>query len=236
MTESNEPYDYQRSSESEQSSGVKDVAGEQAQQVAGTAKHQATQVVDTAKEQVQAVTSDIRDQTRQLAGDAREQLMDHAGSQRDRAVESLRSVGDELSEMAEKAESSGLGVQLAREGGDVTKKVADFLEQREPGQLVDEVRDLARRRPGAFLLGAALAGVVAGRAARGAKSAHSADDGSFDSASRGAPSGDIDVPSPYGVPATDPLATPALETDVWGPGGTHYPESQGVPTPPGGTL
>lgn len=233
MTDSNEPYDYQTSSDSEQSSDVKGVASEQATQVAGTAKEQATQVVDTAKEQVQAVTSDIRDQTRQLAGDARDQLMDHAGSQRDRAVESLRSIGDELSDMSEQAEGSGLGVQLARETGDLSRKAADFLEQRDPGQLLDEVRDLARRRPGAFLLGAALAGALAGRAARGVKSAHSSDDGSDSSTAADTFTSTDDVGSTYQMPVTDPMTGQTVETDVWGPGGTNYPDSQGVPQPRG---
>lgn len=234
MTESNDPYDYQTSADSPQSSDVKSVAGEQATEVAGTAKDQATQVVDTAKEQVQAVTSDVRDQTRQLAGDAREQLMDHAGSQRDRAVESLRSIGDELADMSEKAEGSGLGVQLARETGDLSRKAADFLEEREPGQLLDEVRDLARRRPGAFLLGAALAGALAGRATRGVKSAHSSDDGS-DSSTTSATATDTPLSATYQMPVTDPMMTQPAETDVWGPGGTNYPDAQGLPQP-GGTL
>ncbi len=166
------------SSDYSQSGGVKDEAQAQAQNVAGTAKSEATDVAQTAKEQVQNVTSDVREQTRQLTDEARGQLTEHASFQRDRAVESVRSVGDDLSSMAENAEGSGLGVQLAREGGELAHKAADFLEHRDPSQLLDEVRQLARRRPGTFLVGAALAGVVAGRLARSARSAQQSDSGS----------------------------------------------------------
>jgi hypothetical protein len=56
---------------------------------------------------------------------------------------------------------------VARQAADRADRVADWLGEREPGDLVEEVRSLARRRPGAFLLGAALAGVVVGRLTRG---------------------------------------------------------------------
>ena len=46
------------------------------------------------------------------------------------------------------------------------------MQAREPGYLVDQVRAYARRRPGMFLLGAAVAGVVAGRLTTGVVAAH----------------------------------------------------------------
>ena len=54
--------------------------------------------------------------------------------------------------------------------------VDDFahkLQTRDPGELLDEVRSFARRKPGLFLLGAAAAGIVAGRLTSGVKAAHS---------------------------------------------------------------
>jgi hypothetical protein len=212
---------------------TRDTAQEQAQRVAGTAKEETAQVLDTAKEQAQAVSYEVRDQARQLWGDARDQLTDHAGSQRDRAVESLRSVSQELSSMAERAESSGLGVQLAREGGELTDRAADFLQQREPGQLLDELRDLARRRPGAFLLGAAAAGLVVGRATRGVRNAHSSDDsrGRTDGMTVGAPTVDASYPLTENVRSTDE----PVVSDAWGPGAVEYP-AETTPTTTYGTT
>jgi hypothetical protein len=123
------------------------------------------EVAETAKEQVSEVASDVRRQTYQLVGQSRDQLVEQAGQQKDRAADGLRAVGEELRGMAEHGQS-GWGAQLARHGADYTEQAADFLQNHQPGELLDEVRGLARRRPGAFLLGAAIAGVMAGRLTR----------------------------------------------------------------------
>jgi hypothetical protein len=212
------------------STDLKDSAKEQVHNVAATSKDEATNVVETAKDQVQAVTSDLREQTRQLADEARTQLTDHALSQRDNAVESLRSLGDELSGMADRADAPGLGAQLNREVGDLAHRTADFLQEREPGQLVEELRELGRRRPGAFLLGAAAAGLLVGRVTRGAKTAHASGStaGQTGDAS-GAAQGQSGLATD---PSTVPSATP-LETDSWGPTSPVYPGG-GAGARPGG--
>jgi uncharacterized protein YjbJ (UPF0337 family) len=133
---------------------LKDASGDAVRQVAGTAKDEAADV-----------TADVRQQTRQMAGKTREQLVEQAGQQKDKAAQSLRSVGDELRGMAEHGQS-GWGAQLAGHGADFTHQAADFIQDRQPGELLDEVRTFARRKPGTFLIGAALVGVVAGRLTR----------------------------------------------------------------------
>jgi hypothetical protein len=219
---------------SSDSPDMKDTAKEQAQSVAATTKDEASNVVATAKEQAQAVTSDLRQQTRQLTDEARNQLTDHAFAQRDNAVGSLRSIGDELTGMAEKADSPGMGAQLTREVGNLAHKSADFLQEREPSQLVDELRDLARRRPGAFLLGAAAAGMLVGRLTRSAKSAHSSDSPSGSDATSGSYAGTTTPTGaaaelPYVVPAAQPL----VEEDSWGPESPVYPAAIPVDDQPG---
>ena len=213
------------------STDVKDTAKTQAQSLAATSKDEATNVVETAKEQVQAVTSDLRDQTRQLTDEARSQLNDHAFAQRDNAVGSLRSIGDELTGMAEKADVPGLGAQLTREVGGWAHKSADFLQEREPGQLVDELRGLARRRPGYFLLGAAFAGLVVGRVTRGAKTAHSASPEPGSAHQGIASSTPVEPAVGY---AAVPVGEPAGAPDVWGPESPAYPSPALVDGQPGG--
>jgi vacuolar-type H+-ATPase subunit H len=164
-----------------------DTARDQARQVKDSAAGATSQVTQTATEQAQQVTQDVRRQAKQLADETKNQLSGQASSQRDQAVSSLRSLGDELSDMSDGSPQSGLGTQLAREGSDLTRKVADFLEQREPAQLLEEVRQLARRRPGAFLIGAALAGVAVGRLTRGAVSANSSTSSDQPADATGAP-------------------------------------------------
>lgn len=243
MTVSHDPYIAEPVSDDASAGNGREAAKEQAHQVAGTTIEQASEVVGAAKEQAQAVTSEVRQQTQKLAGDAQTQLMEHATAQRDSAVQNLRSIGQELSSMADGAEGSGLGVQVVRQGGDLTTKAAEFLEQREPGQLLDELRDLARRRPGAFLLGAAFAGLVVGRAARGVKSAHATDDAD-PATTTAAPSAAgetaafsdglvfTQAPTPADTPAQveSPLSTePATGlADEWGPSSPDYPGTPGL--------
>jgi hypothetical protein len=62
--------------------------------------------------------------------------------------------------------------EVARQASERARTVASCLEEREPGDLLDEVRRFARRKAGVFLAGAALAGVVVGRLTRGAIAAH----------------------------------------------------------------
>jgi hypothetical protein len=145
--------------------GLTEAARDQAGQLKDTAVEASQQVAGTTKEKAADVASDVRQQTRRLAGETRDQLAEQAGRQRDRAVDGLRSVGEELRGMAEHGQS-GWGTQLARQGAELSDQAADFLRERGAGDLLDEVRKVARRRPGTFLLAAAIAGVTAGRLSR----------------------------------------------------------------------
>jgi hypothetical protein len=145
--------------------GVTEAARDEAVQLKQTSADAARQVAGTAKDKASDVTSDLGQQARRLAGETRDELAEQAGRQKERAVQSLRSVGDELRGMAEHGQS-GLGAQLAQQGAGFTDRAADFLQKHEPGDLLDEVRGFARRKPGMFLLAAAAAGLVAGRLTR----------------------------------------------------------------------
>jgi hypothetical protein len=57
--------------------------------------------------------------------------------------------------------------ELAKQASERVGEVGHWLENREPRELVSDLSDFARRRPAVFLIGAALAGVVAGRLTRG---------------------------------------------------------------------
>jgi vacuolar-type H+-ATPase subunit H len=149
---------------------AREVGGQAAQaggEVAATAKEKARDVAGEAGQQAREVASEAGQRARDLVEQARGQVRSQANSQRDRVASSLRSLGDELEAMATKGDQAGPATELAREASDRTRALASYLEQREPGDLINEVRDFARRRPGVFLLGAVAAGVVAGRLTRG---------------------------------------------------------------------
>ncbi|MDO9379680.1 MAG: hypothetical protein Q7T56_12600 [Nocardioidaceae bacterium] len=137
-------------------------AGDQAQHVGGVAKDQASQVVGEAKQHA-----------RGLLDDATSQVDDQARTQLGRLSETLRSVGGDLDDMASGSDRDGVAKTLAQEVATRARTLGEHLDGREPRDLLDDVRDYARRRPGSFLLGAVVAGVVAGRLTRGAKASSS---------------------------------------------------------------
>jgi hypothetical protein len=124
-------------------------------------------VAETASDQGAQVAREARAQARDLLGQARDQVTEQARNTQGQAADGLHSLAGELREMANGGERQGVASDLAAEAADRLGSLADWLGRREPGDLVEEVRRLARRRPGAFLLGAAVAGVLAGRLTRG---------------------------------------------------------------------
>ncbi|MBO4209166.1 hypothetical protein GSF22_24675 [Micromonospora echinofusca] len=123
-------------------------------------------MAQTAREQGREVVTEATRQARNLYGEARDQLTTQAGTQQRRAAGGLRSLADEMRTMAEQGGQTGPVSELARQAADRVHGVAGWLEEREPGDLVAEVRDYARRNPGTFLVGAAVLGVLAGRLTR----------------------------------------------------------------------
>jgi hypothetical protein len=143
------------------------VARDEAAKVGHSARDAGSHVAQTATDQARQVVSEAGRQARDLLGEAKGQAREQASTQQHKAAQQLRTVADELSEMAAKSGQSGLATQVAQEAAERARGVASWLDQREPGDLLDGVRDFARRRPGAFLVGAAVAGLVAGRLTRG---------------------------------------------------------------------
>ena len=164
---------------------------DKAVQSADAGKQAVSEVAQTAMGDARDVLGEGKAQARNLVGEARDQLRDHAGEQHRNAVTNLRSLGDELRSMANGSDrEGGVASELVAQAADRTHGAADWLDGREPEDLLEELRRLARRRPGAFLLGALAAGVVAGRLTRGAVAVHSADETGPDSQSLAARSQD----------------------------------------------
>ena len=143
------------------------VARDEAQDVGRTAADAGRHVAGTAAEQAGNVAQEVKSQARDLVGEARGQVQDQARTGQRKAVDAVRALSQELREMADTGQS-GTVSEIARQAADRADRAASWLGEREPADLVDEVRSFARRRPGAFLVGAALAGIVVGRLTRGA--------------------------------------------------------------------
>jgi hypothetical protein len=156
------------------SGSTKDVAKDQAADVKESAKEKGQQVAGVAKEQAAQVTGEAQRQAKDLLHQGRTELKSQTRQQQQRAASGLHTLADELLGMAEgRNEAPGVVADLARDASGRLKSFASQLDNREPAELLDEVRRFARRKPGLFLLGAAAAGVLAGRLTSGVKAAHS---------------------------------------------------------------
>ena len=154
--------------ESTETQSTMDAAKQEAAGVKDTAKAEAGHVVDTAKGEAKNVASEAKYQAKNLYAQTKNELRDQAGAQQQKAAAGLRSVSDELRSLAngETPQSSGIATDLIREASTRISGAASWIGDRDPGQLLDEVKAYARRRPAVFIGAAAIAGIVAGRLAR----------------------------------------------------------------------
>ncbi|MCW2525254.1 MAG: hypothetical protein JWM76_114 [Pseudonocardiales bacterium] len=157
--------------ESSDDTGTAQVAKDQAASVGSGAAEAGQHVAGVAKEQVGQVATEAGRQAKDLINQARTELSTQGGAQQQRLASSLHSLGDELHSMAHNSDQSGVATDLAKQAAGKTKEVASWLESREPGDVLDEVKSFARQRPVAFLALAVGAGLVAGRLTRGFKDA-----------------------------------------------------------------
>jgi len=153
--------------------GKRDEAANLAQEAGEAGKR----VAGTAKEETKAVGSEARYQARRLADQVGSEVRQQAAHQQSRAAQGLRSIGDEFSSMANgTGTGSGFAADIARQAGDRVGAAAQWLDERDPRALLEEVKGFARRRPGVFIGIAVTAGVVVGRLVRAL--AQPSDDGS----------------------------------------------------------
>lgn len=147
----------------QQAGAVAGTAKEQAASVAHTATSAAGEVTGTAKEQVGSVVGETVAQAKDLTGQVKQQAAQQVSSQTDKATTALRELSKQLSE----GDTSGVVGTVLTEVGNRVQGLADVLEQKGPQGLLEDVRLYARRNPGTFMLGAALAGLVTGRLVKG---------------------------------------------------------------------
>jgi hypothetical protein len=157
------------------SPSTSDVARNEAANVKDTAAQAGSQVASTAADQAREVAAETQRQAKDLLDQGRAQLKDQTITQQQKAAQGLTSLAQELRGLAVGTSSGAPGParDLLQQASGVVETLAGKLQNREPAQLLDEVRAFARRKPGMFLLGAAAAGVLAGRLTRGVQAVHS---------------------------------------------------------------
>lgn len=216
----------------EEASGLTHEAAERGHRLAGEAGAEAKDVGREAGRQV----SDLYRQSRA-------QLTDQAREQQGRVADGLRALGSELDTMARASDDPGMASDLAGQAATRAEAVASWLEGREPGDVLEEVKELARRRPGAFLAGAAVAGVLVGRLTRGLASDTGTPEDTRPSSTPTRVSGTTGTPAPVGTAGTAgspglagepaPVPLPPSATPLYGTGpGTSSTPPAVPPTPP----
>ena len=217
-----------------------DTAKEEAQNLGQTASQAGGQVVSTAADQAKEVAQETQRQAKDLLDQGRAQLKDQTMAQQQKAAQSLTSLASEMRGLADGTSQGAPGParDLLQQAAGMVETLSSKLQNREPAQLLDEVRSFARRKPGTFLIGAALLGVAAGRLTRGVQAAHS-DNGSSGSPARGYTSNYVDpAPTYSGYADTgfgDPSYAETVTTATTGiTGGTTG--SAPLPPPPYGTV
>lgn len=143
-----------------------DAARDEASQVASQATGAAKDVAQTAKAEAANVAAEVRTNARDLLHQAKSDFTSQAGTQQQKVAEGIRSISSELRTMADASDQPGVASDLIREAADRSQSVASWLDGRDPGSLLTEVKGFARQRPGTFLLLAAGAGILAGRLTR----------------------------------------------------------------------
>ena len=156
-----------------QSSAVARVAADSARDVKGTVRAQAAQVRD-----------ELTTQGRTVVEEARTKVQDQSRTQARRAGESLSRLASEAHALAEgrPEEAETLrgyltqGADRLMDAADRFYGLADEIDERGIEGVVSDLQRFARRRPGVFLLGAAVAGFGVGRAVRSAQDDDDADE------------------------------------------------------------
>ena len=152
----------------DQAGAVGERAKGEAGDVAAHAKQEAGQVVQQAKQEAAHVAGEAREQARNLYEDARGQVREQASSQTDRMAGGVQQLAAGLQALARgDTDAAGPLGGYAEQFGTRLDEFGRRMQDLGYEGILEEAKRYARRRPGTFLLGAAAAGLVVGRAVRG---------------------------------------------------------------------
>lgn len=208
-------------------------AKQKATEVASSAGQSAAEVADQAKGQAAEVAVTAVDQVAQVVGTARDELRNRASTEAANFGDRLGQVAEELRAMSQASSANG-GVAANLVGGvaDQVDKGARRLADGDLESALEDVKRVARNRPGTFLIGAVGMGFLVGRLLRhadlkeigqavkpgssdagtgnGLSNGHTAELQSSAPAPMARPA---PAPAPMAAPAPAPMAAPAPVTD-----------------------
>jgi hypothetical protein len=172
-------------SASTEEQGTADVVKSQATDLSNSSIQTGKHVADVAREQASGVAVEAGRQGRDLLHQAQGQLEEQAAQGQQRLANQLLSLSDELRSMADASGQGGMAASLASQAASRARDAGQWLDDRKPSQVADEMQSFARRRPAVFLALAVGAGLVAGRLTRGLKDANSDNSAAAPAATQG---------------------------------------------------
>ena len=153
--------------------GTADVVKDQATDLGHSSIQTGKHVADVARDQASGVAVEAGRQGRDLLHQAQGELGKQAARGQQQLANQLLSLSDELRSMAGASGQGGMAASVASQAASRVRTAGQWLEDRKPGQVAEEMQSFARRRPAVFLALAVGAGLVAGRLTRGLKDANS---------------------------------------------------------------
>lgn len=196
-------------------------AASSAQDLAKEGQQAAGHVVDSAKQEASMIAEQARDKASHLLDELGTDLQDQASQQQAKVAGNLRDISEEFRHMLDSSQATGTASSLVDQAAHHSGRIAEWLDTREPGDLVDEIKSFARRKPAAFLGIALGAGLLAGRITRNAGGPKKSQDQNQDARPRhqaetDIPQGMVQAPPP---PALDVDPLPPVQGGTIGQGG-----------------
>ncbi|MFL4480087.1 hypothetical protein ACIPUB_17650 [Paeniglutamicibacter sp. ORCA_105] len=114
------------------------------------------------------IARDLGDEGSRLFSTLGDEVRNQASMQQRRVTTTLREISDEFAWMLHDGSANGLAGNVVERATVYSANAADWLDGRDPGNLVQETKRFAKRHPAAFLGIALGAGLVAGRLTRNA--------------------------------------------------------------------
>jgi len=201
--------------------GTADVVKDQATDLSRSSIQTGKHVADVAREQASSVAVEAGRQGRDLLHQAQGQLEEQAAQGQQRLANQLLSLSDELRSMAGASGQGGMAAGLASQAAWRVRDAGQWLDDRKPGQVADEMQSFARRKPAVFLALAVGAGLVAGRLTRGLKDANN------DDSAAAAPAANQELSGQWAQPAGVASYPPATAAGV-------SDQAPGLPVPASG--
>jgi uncharacterized phage infection (PIP) family protein YhgE len=161
------------------STTTKERVAEAASTTMSTATDATKNVVGEATGQTKAVAGEAKAQAQQLISDARSEFQTQADDRARQAVDQLRGMSTSITALLNgRPEEAAQMTGYLQQAQNKIEGIASRIEAGGPQGVIDDLSSFARRRPGAFLFAAGVAGFAIGRVARAGAAAARDEQGS----------------------------------------------------------